>query len=79
MRVADGIDIVLLHQFNVFFHQFFADCTAQLGMLMTVDPLYQYRYTVDAETSVFYFGSTETNLTTCYFGSLSTRVFQFQY
>ena len=62
MRVTHHVDIVLLHQFDVQFHQLLAHGTSQLRMLVSVGSLHQYRNAVDAETSVFDFRGTEADL-----------------
>ena len=79
MRVTYGVDIVLLHQFDVQFHQFLAHGTSQLGVFVTVSSFHQYRNTVDAKTSVLNFRSTEADFTTGQFGDLALFIFQFEY
>ena len=79
MRVTHHVDIVLLHQFDVQFHQLLAHGTSQLRMLVSVGSLHQYRNTVDAETSVFDFRCTEADFTTSQFGYLALFILQFEY
>ena len=79
MRVAHSIQVMLLHQANVFFHQFFADSTSQLRMFMSVSTFYQYRYPVDTETAILDFGSTETDFATGQMCYMPCIIFQCQY
>ena len=79
MRVTHHVDIVLFHQFDVQFHQFFAHGTSQLGVFVAVGSFHQYRNTVDAETSVFDFRGTEADFATGQFGDLALFIFQFEY
>ena len=48
-------------------------------MLMTVYPFHQYRHTIDTETTVLYFRSTETDFRPGHLSHFSISVFQFQY
>ena len=79
MRVTHHVDVVLLHQFDVQFHQLLAHGTSQLRMLVSVGSLHQYRNAVDTETSVLDFRSTETNLASGQFGYLALFILQFEY
>jgi len=79
MRVTHHVDIVQLHQFDVQFHQFFAHGTSQLGVFVAIGSFHQYRNTVDAETSVLNFRSTEADFATRQFGDLALFILQFEY
>ena len=79
MRVTYGVDIVLLHQFDVQFHQFLAHGTSQLGVFVAVGSLHQYRNAVDTETSVFNLRGTETYFTAGQFSDLALFIFQFEH
>ena len=79
MRIAYQVDIMLFHQLNIQFHQFLTYGTSQLGMFVTVSPLYQYRHTVDTKTPVLDFRSTETDFTTGQFGYFPLCVFQLKH
>ena len=76
MGVAYGVDVVLLHQLDIFQHQFAADRTAQLRMFMAVGPFHQCRYAVHAEAAVFDFGRAEAYSASGQFGFFATSVFQ---
>ena len=76
MRVTHRIDIVLFHQADVLLHQFLTDSTSLLRVFVPVDAFHQYRNTVDTETTVLYFRSTETYLATGYFGQPARSILQ---
>ena len=70
---------MLFHQADILFHQFFAYGTSQLRMFVTVRPFHQHRNTVNTETSVLDFRSTETDFTTGQFGYFPLCVFQLKH
>ena len=65
MRIAHCIQVMLFHQTDVFFHQFFTDRTSQLGVFVTVGAFHQHGHPVDTEASVLNFRSTETDVAPC--------------
>ena len=76
MGVADGVDIMLFHQADIFHHQFAADGAAQLRMFVAVGSFDQCRNAVYAEAAVFDLGGTETYAASGQFRFFSTGIFQ---
>ena len=78
MAGACSIYIVFPEQFEIFSHQFFGHVMpCKFVVFMNINPLHQYRLTVNQELFVFNFSGSESNFNGCSFERFSGFVFEF--
>ena len=73
MGSADGVDVELLHELDVFAHKLFGDVVAGVEIVVVaVDAFEEDGLTVDDELAVFDLGDFEANFLGAVVGELST-------